>query len=348
MRISYKTLIIVVFVFVSACSTKGTSKEPFHVIYSAEEEVVETSVQHNEEIKIAVVPKVVNIPYFNAVEQGVKQAAIDLQVEVIYRGPTVANAEQQIVIIENLLRSESLDVLAVSANDPEALLPVMEKAANSGVQVITWDSDTLKEGRSFFINMVQDETLGRHLMDTLAWHVDEKGEFAVMTGADSAANLQEWLYWIEQQHLHFYPEMELVDIVPTNDDPQQAYAVAKQLLADHPDLDGIIGNSSVGPPAAAQAVKEENKIGEVAIVGLSSPNPMNEYLKKDIVQVVTLWSPKKLGYLTVALSKQFANGIEPIDNQQISSVGKISVNEDIVIMGEPIDFTKENVDQYDF
>lgn len=29
--------------------------------------------------------------------------------------------------------------------------------------------------KRFFINMVNPETLGRHLMDTLAWNVDEQG-----------------------------------------------------------------------------------------------------------------------------------------------------------------------------
>ncbi|WP_228552261.1 autoinducer 2 ABC transporter substrate-binding protein [Gracilibacillus salitolerans] len=327
---------------------KGTSKEPYHVVYSSEIITEQTENQNSNTYKIAIVPKVMNIPYFNAVEQGAMEAANDLQVEVIYQGPNIANSKQQIEVVDQLVRNENLDVLAISANDPEALLPSLKKAEKMGVKVITWDADTLPEGRSFFINMVQDETLGRHLMDTLAWNIDEKGKFAIMTGADTAANLNEWLYWIKQQHQEFYPDMQLVETVAANDDPQQAYIVAKELLAKYPDLDGIIGNSSVAPPAAAQAIKEEGKVGEVAIVGLSSPNPMNEYLKKDIVHVVTLWSPKKLGYLTVALSKQLAEGDFPYNNQEIGGVGKIRVDNDTVIMGEPIDFTKENVDQYDF
>ncbi|HZH58929.1 MAG TPA: autoinducer 2 ABC transporter substrate-binding protein, partial [Metabacillus sp.] len=86
----------------------------------------------------------------------------------------------------------------------------------------------------------------------------------------------------------------------------------------------------------------------IAVVGLSSPNPMNEYLKDGSAQIITLWSPKKLGYLTVALSKNIIIGSLPYDNQEIPGVGKIRMIDDVVIMGEPIDFTKENVDQYDF
>ncbi|MCC3359134.1 autoinducer 2 ABC transporter substrate-binding protein [Bacillus sp. REN16] len=298
-------------------------------------------------LTIAIVPKVINIPYFNAVEEGALEAGKDLDVNVIYRGPTLADPNMQIAIIRELI-NEKVDVIAVSANDPEKVTPILIEAKRKGIHVITWDSDALPEARSFFINMVDPETLGRHLMDMLAWNTGEEGEFAILTGALSAANLNEWIKWIQIQREEYYPNMTLVDIVANDDNPQKAYTKAIELLETHPNLKGIIGNSSVGPPAAAQAVKELGKAGEVAVVGLSPPNPMNKYLKEGSAQIVTLWSPKKLGYLTVALAKNAAKKVLPYDHQHVESVGKIRLIGDVVIMDEPIDFTKENVDEYDF
>src|SRR5690606_10285691 len=158
----------------------------------------------------------------------------------------------------------------------------------------------------------------------------------------SAANLNEWLKWIKKQQEEYYPNMTLVEVTANDDDPHKAYMNAQELINQYPNLKGIIGNSSVGPPAAAQAVHEAGKDGEIAVVGLSPPNPMKEYLKNGSAQVITLWSPKKLGYLTVALAKNHLMGISLYDNQEISGVGKIRVVDDEVIMGEPMDFTKEN------
>ncbi|PSL36360.1 monosaccharide ABC transporter substrate-binding protein (CUT2 family) [Planomicrobium soli] len=333
---------------VSACSLSSYDKESYEVIYSIDEVVAEEKdAQNLQQITIAIVPKVANIPYFNAVEEGALEAAKDLGVNLLYKGPAFADASQQISIIEELIEEE-VDAIAVSANDPEQLAPVLLEAKENGINVITWDSDTVPEARDFFINMVDPETLGRHLMDTLAWNTDETGEFAVLTGALSAANLSEWLYWIKVHQQEYYPNMTLVEVSANDDDPQRAYASAKKLLKKYPDLKGIIGNSSVGPPAAAQAVKELGKEGEVAVVGLSSPNPMNEYLKDGSAQIITLWSPKKLGYLTVTLAHNSLKGKEPFDWQEISKVGKIRMIDNTVIMGDPMDFTKENVDQYDF
>ncbi|MFC4321446.1 autoinducer 2 ABC transporter substrate-binding protein [Litchfieldia salsa] len=333
---------------VSGCSSMSQNANTYEVVYTNEALNYEDEIYEKTEYTIAIIPKVINIPYFNAVKKGALEAGKDLGVNVIYTGPTVAEASHQIKIIDDLIEHTDIDVIAVSANDPIELLPVLNKAERNGIKVITWDADTAPEGREFFINMVNPETLGRHLMDTLAWSAGEKGEFAIMTGAKSASNLNEWLKWIQIQRDEYYQNMELVNISATDDDPHKAYLIAKQLLIDYPNLKGIIGNSSVGPPAAAQAVKEAGKSGQIAVVGLSPPNPMNEYLKDGSAQIITLWSPKKLGYLTVALSKNLAQDIHPYNNQEVPGVGKIRMNSDMVIMGEPIDFTKENVDQYDF
>lgn len=335
-----------ILVFVSGCTNNATKGE-FEVVYSKGDVKGETENTEERQYTIAVVPKLVNIPYFNAVEEGALEAGEELGVKVIYKGPTVADSTQQIKVIEELI-NQKVDVIAVSANDPDKLVPVLKRAQKKDIKVITWDSDTHSDSREFFINMVNPETLGRHLMDTLAWNVDEKGEYAIITGSKSAANLNVWLNWIKVQQRDYYPNMKLVEVVASDDDPHKAYMLAKELLAQYPNLKGIIGNSSVGPPAAAQAVKEDGKMGEVAVVGLSSPNPMNEYLKVGAAQVVTLWSPKKLGYLTVALATNLVDGVHPSNQQDVPQVGRIHVIEDTVIMGEPIDFTKENVDQYDF
>lgn len=335
-----------ILLIVSACSNKDDSN--YKIIY--EQKVITHEITKNKERKqttIAIIPKVINIPYFNAVEEGVNEAAKVLDVHVIFEGPVIADAQQQIAIIEKMI-AKKVDVIAVSANDPDTLVPVLKKAQKQSIKVITWDADTKPEARAYFVNMVNPETLGRHLMDMLAWNTKEKGDFVIMTGAYSASNLNEWLKWIQVQQKEYYPDMNLVEIVATDDNPHKAYMLATKLLKNNPNLKGIIGNSSVGPPAAAQAVKENGKSGKVSVVGLSSPNSMNVYLKEGSAQIITLWSPKKLGYLTVAIANNISEGLYPYDKQEIVGVGNIRLLDEMVIMGEPIDFTKENVDQYDF
>ncbi|MGM0922969.1 MAG: autoinducer 2 ABC transporter substrate-binding protein [Bacillota bacterium] len=342
----YKSRMLFLFIFLVFVS--GCERGSYKIIYTKEKAKTKEQEQQQEgPYTIALVPKIENIPYFNAVQDGAMEAGEELGVNVVYEGPVVADVALQAKIIEKFIRAK-VDVIAVSANDPEKLVPVLEKARQQHIKVVTWDSDTNPEGREFFVNMVDSETLGRHLMDTLAWHTNEDGEFAIITGSKTAANLNEWLKWIQVQQTENYPNMKLLNIIEADDDPHKAYIAARELLEQYPNIKGIIGNSSVAPPAVAKAVKEAKKESKVAVVGLSSPNSMNEYLKDGSAQMITLWSPKKLGYLTVFLAHNLLEGTVPYDRQDISGVGKVRRQGDVITMGEPIDFTKENVDQYDF
>ncbi|MCV9885410.1 autoinducer 2 ABC transporter substrate-binding protein [Metabacillus halosaccharovorans] len=331
-------------IFLNGCTTSSK----YEVIYNGEkgQEQEQSEINH-QDYTIAIVPKVTGIPYFNAVEEGAVEAGYDLDVNVLYSGPLIADWKQQETIINHYIE-QNVDLIAVSANDPEKLGPVLKKASLKGIRVITWDSDTNKHYREMFINMVDPEVLGRHIMDTLSSRVNEQGSYAIITGASDAANLNEWIEWMKLHQKENYPNMTLVDIVESNDDPKQAYKAATDLVKKYPDLRGIIGSSSVGPPAASQAVQDADKAGDITVVGLSTPNLMREYIKEGSSQVVTLWSPKKLGYLTVSVAKELLDSKEIQDNQYISNIGNIRVKEDTVIMGQPIDFTKENIDQYDF
>ncbi|MBW5446864.1 substrate-binding domain-containing protein [Cohnella sp. CFH 77786] len=348
----FRRMVLLLAFFVILCACGNGKSGPYEVVFSMDgppnsESASITAVPAGKRYTIAIVPKGVEIPYFQYAAEGAREAGAEFGDEVIFEGPRNADAEEQIRIIEDLI-DRKVDLLAVSANDPDKLVPVLRKAKQQGIRVITWDADTEPPAREFFVNMVEPETLGRHLMDTMAMSMGESGEFAILTGSLAAANLNEWLRWIRVQHEEFYPNMKLLEVVPTDDDQNKAYEEARRLLAEYPNLKGLLGNSSVGPPGAAKAVREAGKAGRVKVVGLSNPNLMAEYLRDDSAQMATLWSPKKLGYLTVVLAHRYLDGAKPADGQEIDKVGSIRVNGDMVIMGEPLDFTKDNVDQYDF
>jgi rhamnose transport system substrate-binding protein len=334
---------------VSGCAFNSIQSAQYEVIYNGEKKQQEEVYKNNQTdpYTIAVVPKISGIPYFNAAKEGAMEAGEDLEVNVLYTGPAIADWKQQEKVIEELIQKK-VDVIAVSAIDPAKLGPVLQKAKEQDIRVITWDADTNPEFRELFINMVDPEILGRHIMDTLASRLDEKGRYVIMTGSPAAANLNEWMKWIRIQQQEYYPKMELVDIVATDEDSHKAYMVAKRLLKDDPEIRGIVAISTVNPPAAIQAMKDAGKAGKVIVVGSSTPNLMRVYLKEGTSQIVTLWSPQKLGYLTVSLAKNLLENNKPFDGQRIRNIGNIRVHEDTVIMGQPIDFTKDNIDQYDF
>ncbi len=77
--------------------------------------------------KIALVVKSLGNGFFDAANKGAQEAAAELgDVEVIYTGPTTATAEGQIEIINSLI-AQKVNAIAISANDPDALVPALKK-----------------------------------------------------------------------------------------------------------------------------------------------------------------------------------------------------------------------------
>ena len=90
--------------------------------------------------------------FFEAAAKGAEEAAAEIGgMEVIYTAPTATTAEGQIEIINSLI-AQNVDAIAISANDPDALVPALKKAMDRGITVISWDSGVAPEGRQMHLN----------------------------------------------------------------------------------------------------------------------------------------------------------------------------------------------------
>jgi rhamnose transport system substrate-binding protein len=303
----------------------------------------------NSKTLFVMVPKLVGIPYFNSARDGASKEADRLGLHFFYTGPTSADASLQVDVIAGLLARHPA-VLAVSCDDANALAPVLRRARRYGIPVLTWDADAQPDARDWFVSQVEDETLGRHVMDVLAEQLGGRGQYAIITGSLTASNLNAWLFWMKKQQQEKYPEMELVAVVPGNDDQQQSFVQAQSLLQAYPNLRGFIGNSSAAPPAIARAIEQAGLSGKIAIAGLSTPNLMRHYIENKTVKTITLWDPGKLGRLTAAVGAMMLRHETPYDGMDVPGVGQIRVFPDTrkIVMGSPLDFTRENIAQYWF
>ena len=98
-------------------------------------------------IYIGVVYKQSGNAYFQAAVTGFEQASAELGFEFDHDGPDDGSSDGQIRIIENYI-AQGVDALCVSANDPAALVDVLQEAMAEGIYVISWDAPVNAEGRT--------------------------------------------------------------------------------------------------------------------------------------------------------------------------------------------------------
>ncbi|MGL5955016.1 MAG: autoinducer 2 ABC transporter substrate-binding protein [Brevinema sp.] len=299
-------------------------------------------------ITIAVVPKLIGIPYFNASERGAIQAGKDLGIKVIYTGPATADAAEQVRMIDDLL-VQGIDVLAVAPNDPASITPVLKRARAQGVIVLDWDTPADPDSVDYSVQQIDNANLGTTLVEELIKSMGtDTGEIGIITGGLSAANLNSWIA-ASKNALKQYPNINIVsDPVPTDEQMNLAYQRTLEMLQAYPNLKGILAYSTVAPIGAAQAIQERKLQDRISLVGTALPTDSVPFLNDSSIKSAVLWDPTKLGYLTVIIGQKLVKGDPISDGMEIANVGKISVNGKVIVMGPPTVFTKDNARDFDF
>jgi rhamnose transport system substrate-binding protein len=297
---------------------------------------------------VAMMPKAKGDPYFVSCRAGAEEAAKELGVDLIWDGPTSLDAAKQNELVENWI-TRKVDVIAVAVENRGGISSVLRKARERGIHVVTWDSDADPDARDFFVNQATSEGIGNTLTDEAARILGGKGEFAIITGALSAANQNEWISFIRKRLAEKYPNLKLATIRPSDDDRDKAFAETQTIMRVFPAVKLVMAISAPAVPGSAEAVRQANR-HDVNVIGLSLPNINKPYVHDGWVQTVVLWNTRDLGYLTVLSSALLAQNGIPARSDSIDArrLGKIQIRGTEIVLGAPTMFTKANIDKFDF
>ena len=302
-------------------------------------------------IKVAFVPKLQGVPYFEAMNAGGKAAAEALgNVEWLYQGPTQADAAAQADIVRSFIQ-QKVDTLIVAPNDPDSMAPLLQQAKDAGIHVATSDTDASSSVREVFVNQASVEGIGEGLTDALMTAMGGKGKYAIVSCGQTAANLNAWIEVQKTYTASKYPDAEIVDIVYAGEDQAKATQQATDLMNAHPDLTGLVGECTSSAPGVAQAVRDAGKIGQIFTVGLGTPQSMKPYLADGSSSASILWNVENLGYLTAWAGAQLAEDKPLAATNDVSpDLPEVAYDEasKTLLLGPALAITTENVDQFDY
>ena len=302
-----------------------------------------------ETMRIALVAKALGIGFFEAAHKGAEEAAKELgDVEIIYTGPTDTTAEGQIEVINSLI-AQKVDAIAVSANDTDALVPTLKKAMDRGITVISWDSGVAPEGRQMHLNPSSSPLIGNMIIKLAADHLPEGGEVAVLSATTTSTNQNTWIEEMNKVAGN-YPKVKVVGTVYGDDLADKSYREAQGLMQTYPDLKAIIAPTSVGIVAAAQAVTDAGKIGQVNVTGLGLPSEMAGHVKSGASKSFAIWNPIDLGYSATMLAYHLAKKdatAAPGATIPIGRMGSVTLDDkNEAAMADPFVYDASNIDQF--
>jgi rhamnose transport system substrate-binding protein len=307
-----------------------------------------TTTAQADDKRIALVVKALGIGFFEAAAKGGEEAAAEIGgVELIYTGPTDTTAEGQIEVINSLI-AQKVDAIAVSANDQDALVPSLKKAMQRGIKVISWDSGVAKDGRMLHLNPSSNALIGNMIIKLAADHLPDGGDVAVLSASATATNQN---IWIEEMNKvkDQYNGINVVATVYGDDLADKSYREAEGLMKSHPDLKAIIAPTSVGIVAAAQAVSDAGKAGEINVTGLGLPSEMAGHIDSGASKSFAIWNPIDLGYSAVMLANSLIEGAEAKPGAEISMgrMGTLTLDDNNEgAMADPFVYDSSNINDF--
>ncbi len=246
-------------------------------------------------------------------------------------GPAKADAAEQVKIIEDLI-AQKVDAICVVPFSPEALEPVLKKARDAGIVVISHEA-TNQQNIDDDIEAFVNEEYGAHMMDNLAKFMGGEGEWANFVGSLTSKSHNQWQDGAEARAKEKYPKMKLVSRRNEEyDDQNKAYQKTKELITAFPNLKGILGAASTTAPGAGLAVEEAGLQDKISVAGTSLVSSCGQYLKSGATKMIFFWDPADAGYV---MNKMAIDAAQRRQDHQRHERGREGLREDQAGSEEP-------------
>jgi ribose transport system substrate-binding protein len=238
-------------------------------------------------ITITMVAKSASNPVFLSARAGAEAAASDLSekyskldVRIDWRTPFSEDAAEQAERIRNAVQ-DGTDAIIVSCSDDSILTEAIDRAVESGVPVMTFDSDA-PDSKRFAFYGPDDLEIGETIMQEMAAILGERGKVAILAGSQSAPNLKKRVQGIRNAAIQ-YPDIEIVGEFNHAENAEDAIAKMTQVNETYPDLNGwaMVG----GWPFFSESLLNQLEPGRYRIVAVDALPVQLIYLERGIVDI---------------------------------------------------------------
>lgn len=327
-----------------------------------------------EGMTVAFIPKLTGNSFFEAANDGAQEYAAKWGITVKYMGSATASVTDQLTVIDQAI-AEGVDAIAISSVDATALDEKLKEAQEQGIIVCTWDSDVSSDARSLMVSQGTADVLGPMLVEMGVKSLTERGKdptkdaikyvwhYSQATVADQNSWYVAGAAYIKEK----YPNWVAVsDPFYSEQDSQKSVSVGESILEAYPDIDLIICNDSTALPGQCQAAQNKGLTAkDISITGFCTPSGMKSYLDAGILTRWGLWDCGIQGALGCYFAAYLAAGntVKAGDTVSVPDIGDCQVvsndklvsgdktadaNNGVVLLPERVEFTKDNIAQYNF
>ena len=203
-------------------------------------------------------------------------------------------------MIEDLI-TKQVNAIVISPNEPTSVVDVINDGLSKGILMMTFDSDSPDSNRVMYIG-TDNKTAGKIQGETLREALGGSGKIGIITGGLGALNLNERIEGFRET---IGSDIEVVEVVATDDDLQKGLGVSEALLRAHPDLNGVACVSATGGPTLAQVIQgPEFADRELTIVAFDDLKEVLDAIEAGIIYATMVQRPVQMGKLSISESHE--------------------------------------------
>ena len=272
-------------------------------------------------LRIAVVPKGTTHEFWQAIRHGAQQAADELGVEVLWKGPLEENDRLGQIQVVRQFVTQGVDGIALAPLDHKALVQPVAEAREKHIPVVVFDSALEGAPGTDFASFVATDNLeaGRIAGRRMAELLDGSGKVVMLRyQVGSASTLAREQGFLEAIAAHPGLEMTSSDQY-AGASIQSAKTKALNMLSVLREADGVFCPNESAIAGMLLALRQEGLLDDVVLVGFDASQALVAGLRNREIDALVLQDPVQMGYLATRSVIACARG-EPVEPRIDTSI----------------------------
>ena len=236
--------------------------------------------------------------------RGFQDAAKMLGVEAKYGGTTEYDVNSAVTSLEQVIALKPTG-MAVTCMDADAYKDPINNAIESGIPIVTFDSDSPDSNRTTFLG-TSNYQAGVTAADYIGEKLGGKGRVACLTRTGQS-NINERIDGFTTEIADKYPDIEMVQVVDAGNDENEAATNLSSLLSTDSDIDYIFAALQQAVLGTETALSEAGLTGKIKVVGFDTDSTTLDSIKSGSVEATLSQSPYAEGFWSMIYVYMLAN-----------------------------------------
>ena len=251
--------------------------------------------------RIAVIPKGTTQMFWKSVENGVREAAAQGDLDVVWKGPLTEDDRAQQIQLVQQFTTEGVDGLVLAPLDARALVAPVRAAREKGIPVVIFDSALEGEVGSDFSSFVatDNRAAGRLAGNVLSKFLRGKGKVVMLRYQAGSASTEERETGFTEAIAN-YKDIEITVAnryggATVGETKTQALNLIDKLRA----ANGVFCCNELTTHGMLLALQQEGLAGKVQFIGFDASPVLVKGVEAGHIQALIVQDPTRMGRVAV-------------------------------------------------